>query len=137
MKKIKTSISGIILYSFIDNDPYFIIGQGKNKKWTLPKGKAELGETILQAAIRETDEEVNIKIDNPYFVCSKVFSGKEISFFAACIGQDIKPIASKELPVVELAHQKKAKSKLPVEQWYFIERLVGHQSFILDKAKLC
>ena len=36
----------------------------RNGRWDLPKGKVEQGETLLQAAIRETEEETGIKCVN-------------------------------------------------------------------------
>lgn len=35
----------------------------RNGRWDLPKGKVEAGETLLQAAIRETTEETGINAD--------------------------------------------------------------------------
>jgi len=35
----------------------------RNNRWDLPKGKVEAGETLLQAALRETFEETGIKVD--------------------------------------------------------------------------
>lgn len=34
----------------------------RNGRWDLPKGKVELGETLLQAALRESEEETGIKV---------------------------------------------------------------------------
>ncbi|MBR4739094.1 MAG: NUDIX domain-containing protein [Bacteroidales bacterium] len=34
----------------------------RNGRWDLPKGKVEAGETLLQAALRETKEETGIKV---------------------------------------------------------------------------
>ena len=35
----------------------------RNGRWDLPKGKVEQGETLLQAAIRETEEETGIRAE--------------------------------------------------------------------------
>lgn len=35
----------------------------RNSRWDLPKGKVETGETLLQAALRETEEETGIRAD--------------------------------------------------------------------------
>lgn len=34
----------------------------RNGRWDLPKGKVELGETLLQAALRESEEETGIRV---------------------------------------------------------------------------
>jgi len=39
-------------------------------KWDLPKGKAEKGETIETTAIREVEEECNVKVELQDFICS-------------------------------------------------------------------
>ena len=36
----------------------------RNNRWDLPKGKVEAGETIIQAALREVEEETGIKVEN-------------------------------------------------------------------------
>lgn len=35
----------------------------RNGRWDLPKGKVEVGETLLQAALREVEEETGIKVE--------------------------------------------------------------------------
>ena len=39
----------------------------RNGRWDLPKGKVEPGETLLQAALREVEEETGIKVKNYEF----------------------------------------------------------------------
>ena len=36
----------------------------RNNRWDLPKGKVEAGETLLQTALREVEEETGIKVEN-------------------------------------------------------------------------
>jgi len=43
------------------NDKNEILFIRRNKKWDLPKGKIEKGETYEEAAIRETEEETGVK----------------------------------------------------------------------------
>ena len=48
----------------------------RNGRWDLPKGKVEAGETLLQAALRETEEETgikNISISNSQFSIFKTY----------------------------------------------------------------
>lgn len=64
MKNKKMKISAGLL---IIKDNKILLGHPTRQKWfntfTIPKGKLEEGETILDAAIRETHEEVGILID--------------------------------------------------------------------------
>lgn len=36
----------------------------RNGRWDLPKGKVEAGETLLQAALREVEEETGIRVES-------------------------------------------------------------------------
>ena len=40
----------------------------RNGRWDLPKGKVEPGETLLQAALREVEEETGIKVDSGQWI---------------------------------------------------------------------
>ncbi|WP_417886364.1 NUDIX hydrolase [Zunongwangia sp.] len=57
-KKIKVIAAGGGKVYNANNEVLFIY---RNKKWDLPKGKAEKGETIEQTAIREVEEETAIE----------------------------------------------------------------------------
>lgn len=52
----------------VNQDKYLLIY--RLGKWDLPKGKAEKGETIATTAIREVEEECNVKVALQDFICS-------------------------------------------------------------------
>lgn len=58
---IETS-AGTILYTIIDNQIYFLLSLDFHSNWGFPKGHLEENETCIQAAIRETKEEVGIDV---------------------------------------------------------------------------
>lgn len=87
----------------------------RNGRWDLPKGKVEAGETLLQAALRETEEESgikNISISNSQFSIFKtyhiynLYGGwhlKQTSWFEAHCGLDITGIPQQEEGITEVA----------------------------------
>lgn len=66
MRRIHRDIVGTFIFS---NDDYMLLGKSRKggvykDSWIVPGGGIEEGETKLQAAIRETIEEVGIDISN-------------------------------------------------------------------------
>lgn len=57
-KKLKTVVAG---GGLVYNDRQEILFIYRKKRWDLPKGKTELGETIEETAIREVEEETGVK----------------------------------------------------------------------------
>lgn len=57
-KKLKTVVAGGGLVYNPKGEVLFIY---RNKKWDLPKGKAEKGETIEETALREVEEETQVE----------------------------------------------------------------------------
>lgn len=49
-------------------DEQILFVRKRNSKWNLPGGKVELGETPLEAALREMAEETGLKFDNLAYV---------------------------------------------------------------------
>lgn len=66
--------SGLLMYKIVNDDPnVFLVHPGgpffKNKDegwWTIPKGLPEPGESLLEAAVREFNEETGIVAVEPY-----------------------------------------------------------------------
>ena len=52
---------GIIFRRRAGRLEFFFVKHGEHGKWTLPKGHQELGESLVQTAIREIREEVGLK----------------------------------------------------------------------------
>lgn len=74
-KKLKVVEAGGGLVYNSKNEILFIF---RNKKWDLPKGKAEKGEDIQQTALREVQEETHVKdleivsfLDTTYHIISR------------------------------------------------------------------
>jgi len=62
LEKIKrsTQVSGIL---FVYKGKVLLCSAAKDpKEWSIPKGRVDPGESVLDAAIRETKEEVGIKV---------------------------------------------------------------------------
>ena len=53
--------AGIVIYTLKNNQPYFLLLQHGRRYWNFPKGKLEKGETELEAACREVEEEAGIQ----------------------------------------------------------------------------
>ena len=55
--------AGAIVYTMIDNRPYYLIICNYDHDWGFPKGHLEQSETPAQAALREIEEETGIIVD--------------------------------------------------------------------------
>ena len=87
----------------------------RNGRWDLPKGKVEAGETLLQAALRETEEETginNLSIPNSQLSIFKtyhiynLYGGwhlKQTSWFEAHCGLDTAGTPQQEEGITEVA----------------------------------
>ena len=61
--------AGMLLFA-LETPPKFLLKRHRDR-WDLPKGHAESGETILETALRETEEETglpagNIEVDRDF-----------------------------------------------------------------------
>jgi 8-oxo-dGTP pyrophosphatase MutT (NUDIX family) len=60
----KSAVCGII----VGDEILLLQRMGRIKGWCLPGGKVDPGETFIQGAIRETEEETGIQIGIPKYV---------------------------------------------------------------------
>ena len=102
-----------------------------NKKapWSLPKGLPEEGESLEQAAIRETLEEAGVALEGPLvsleFVTYK--GGKRVHGFCAPCPDGAAPCcASWEVDRAEFVPVDQARQLLHATQREFLDRLLRH-----------
>jgi predicted NUDIX family NTP pyrophosphohydrolase len=84
MKKIHSA--GIILLKKIDGSLKVLLGHvpGKSeptlfdRKWTIPKGKVENGESFLSAAKREFKEESGLCLDNNFYIVGGTINNRPL-----------------------------------------------------------
>ncbi|MGR3810099.1 NUDIX hydrolase [Jiulongibacter sp. NS-SX5] len=71
--KIVDAAGGVIL-----NDEGQLLMIYRRKKWDLPKGKADKGETMIETAEREVEEEcgITVKVEDDYFVSYHTYTHK-------------------------------------------------------------
>ena len=72
----KTIAAGIFL---VNKDNQLLVCHPTNHKptfWSIPKGKVEEGEYFIDAAIRETYEETNVKLTN----CKKIIGLEPVTY---------------------------------------------------------
>jgi predicted NUDIX family NTP pyrophosphohydrolase len=97
--------AGLIMYRFREGDlEVFLAHPGgpyadreDDGYWTIPKGRQKVGETLLEAAQREFQEEVGIKASGPYLELGSIRQkGGKIVYAWAFEGQwdDSQPIRS-------------------------------------------
>lgn len=63
MRKENGNTKVLLGHSFTGKEPNLY-----DKKWTIPKGKIEKGETLLEAAKREFFEECGLKLNKNYYI---------------------------------------------------------------------
>lgn len=100
--------------------------------WTLPAGFMELGETLEQAAARETWEEAQARVDqlDLYVVCSLPYISQVYTLFRANL-QDLDFGPGPESLVVELFDE----SQIPWDQLAFEVVRQALRLYFADKAK--
>lgn len=119
-KKLKVIVAGGGLVTNTEGKILFIY---RNKKWDLPKGKAEKGETIEETSIREVEEETgvgNLKIGELIKVTYHILKRKgkyrlkETYWFAMTTDYtgDLIPQENEGITKVKWKNKKKAKKAL-------------------------
>ena len=61
-EKTKEISAGAIIYTLVENEPYYLLIKDFHGNFGFPKGHLEKGETVEQAAVREIQEETGIDI---------------------------------------------------------------------------
>lgn len=68
--------AGVLIFN--DENKVMLQRRSDNRKWGLPGGSMEIGETFQEVAIREAYEEVNLKVKD--LKLFDVFSGEECHY---------------------------------------------------------
>ena len=69
---------GYAVIVFAWSDDGWVVADIPNRGWVVPSGRIEPGETVTEAAIRETYEEIGARIEAPiYFGYYKIAISKE------------------------------------------------------------
>lgn len=75
-RDIKISV-GIIPVRLVDNKYLFLLLRSGNH-WDMPKGRIEKNENILEAALRETEEETTISVKDLHFIWGKQYKESDV-----------------------------------------------------------
>lgn len=78
------------------------VTESLNRKWSLPGGTVEMGETLEECVIRETKEEtgLDIAVDKLLYVCDRIVDNRHvihITFAVKRLGGDLRRGAEPEL----------------------------------------
>ncbi len=90
--------AGTVVFFDTTQDLILAVRSGKHRGWSLPFGKVEPGETLLEAALRETREETRVEVEPllhvPVYV-DHLPRSLAFAFVARRVGQGI-PQSSEE-----------------------------------------
>jgi len=123
MQQVNERSFGIVPVQFQNGKPYIFLVQHISGAWLFPKGRAEKNEKPKEAAVRELQEETNLKIVRwfdlpPYIEHYTFFRGqkkifKEARYFVAEVDGEISL----------------QKDEVLSYKWVELEHLVEHVSF--------
>lgn len=123
--------AGTLLYRRGDNGLEVLLVHpsgpyNRGKPWSIPKGIPAEGETLEQAARRETHEETGVQpgVLVPLGSVRYTRSRKEIHAFAGPAPEDAPQCASWEIDAAEFVPVEKARTLLHPDQVAFLDRLM-------------
>ncbi|MDN6280398.1 MAG: NUDIX domain-containing protein [Psychroflexus sp.] len=138
-KKLKVIIAGGGLVKNPQDEILFIY---RNKKWDLPKGKAEKMETIEETSIREVEEETGVRnleikhlIDVTYHVLKRKgkFKLKETYWFEMATDFAGELIPQRDEGITKAKWKNKKKAKKALKKSYANIRLLFPDDFFEDE----
>ena len=114
--KIDHKSVGFIVYNKISEE-VILVKQTKNQQWSFPKGKIETGETDIQTAIRELEEEtglqknditcnVNVYIKEVFYV-PRLNGYKKVKYYIAFLKDNHSLLSLNDFSEVEAVHSVK------------------------------
>lgn len=126
--------AGIVLYREVDGELEILLVHpsgwyNKSTPWSIPKGLPEPGESMDEAALRETLEETGVAAEGPLTPLDVVVykSGKRVHGFCAPCPIDAAPrCASWEVDRAQFFPLREARLILHAAQKEFVDRLERH-----------
>lgn len=126
--------AGIVLYREVGDELEILLVHpsgwySKSAPWSIPKGLPEAGESMDQAALRETLEETGVSVQAPLIALDFVTyrSGKRVHGFCAPCPVDAVPCcASWEVDRAQFFPISEARLILHAAQKEFVDRLERH-----------
>jgi predicted NUDIX family NTP pyrophosphohydrolase len=143
-----TDAAGIAIVLRVSPEPMILLVHPTGASWAsprmgIPKGRIEVGESIQEAAIRETLEETGIKLEpsrlEPEVHTAEVWKGTKFMYnihYLICNVSEVSEIglASNRVPKSQLQESEVDWAGfIPVSEAY--ERVLSSQRIILDRVR--